>query len=102
MRITPQGEPNMASKRARRPITKTPETTPQANIALRSPEGTTQFQGAPKLPHERDESPTMASKPDAAIVQAERDLAQGQKDTDRYNDANKAFERGRVKQKRDG
>jgi hypothetical protein len=68
----------MPSKRARGPITKTPETTPQANVALQAP----------------------PSRPGATMVQAEHDLAQGQKDTDRYTDATRTFERGPAKKTR--
>ena len=89
----------MPSKRARRPIAKTPETTPQANVALQGLQGKTQSKSAPKLPHEHDESPAAPSRPGAAMVQAEHDVAQGQKDTDRYTEATRTFERGPAKKK---
>jgi len=89
----------MPIKRARRPIAKTPETTPQANVALSSQDAT-KGKGAPKLPHERDESPATPLKPGATMAQAERDLAHGQTDTDRYTDAARTFERGRAKKTR--
>ena len=47
----------------------------------------------PKLPHERDESPELPAKRDAKMVQAEKDLAAGQQDTDRRGDARKTFAR---------
>ena len=90
----------MPTKRARRPIVKTPDTTPQANVALQARQDKTKSKSAPKLPHERDESPATPSKPGATMVQAEHDLAQGQKDTDRYTDATQTFERGPAKKTR--
>jgi hypothetical protein len=48
---------------------------------------------SPKLPHERDESPSPPQAPDPTIAQGERDLAQGREDTDRYGEARRIFER---------
>ena len=49
---------------------------------------------SPKLPHERDESPSLPAKRQAKMVQAEQDLAAGQQDTDRRSEARQAFARG--------
>ncbi len=49
---------------------------------------------SPKLPHERDESVGTASPPTPVIGRAERDLAEGQQDTDSYTRARGVFERG--------
>jgi len=67
----------------------TAETLPQADVALRI-----RRRGAsPKLPHERDESPSLKVPPDPAIAQGHRDMETGQQDTDRYKTANETFER---------
>ena len=48
----------------------TAETLPQADVALRI-----RRRGAsPKLPHERDESPSLKVPPDPAIAQGHRDM----------------------------
>ena len=51
-------------------------------------------EGAPKLPHERDESVDMThGKPDAQIEQAYRDVQRGLQDTDRGPPADKAYQK---------
>ena len=55
------------------------------------------------LPHERDESPaTPRSTPDPQIVQAERDLASGKRDTDLHGDAITIFAKKRRRRDRVG
>lgn len=54
---------------------------------------------SPKLPHERDESPSLPAKRQAKMVQAEKDLSAGQQDTDRRSDAAKSFARGPEKRR---
>jgi hypothetical protein len=72
------------SKRAALPAAK-----PEVAVLLTAPRNRT----SPKLPQERDESPSPPQAPDPTIAQGERDLAQGREDTDRYNDARRVFER---------
>ena len=61
-------------------------------VSLTEPPGARQL----ALPHERDESPgTPRSKPDPQIVQAQRDLASGKRDTDLHGDAVTIFEKKR-------
>lgn len=51
-------------------------------------------EGAPKLPHERDESVDMThGKPDVQIEQAYRDVQRGLQDTDRGPPADKAYQK---------
>jgi hypothetical protein len=72
------------------------ETLPQANVALPA----RRRDATPKLPHERDESPSIKMPPDPAIAQAHRDVESGQQDTDRYKDARRTFERSRARKPR--
>jgi hypothetical protein len=81
----------------RRPVPpQVAETLPQADVALR-----VQRRGAsPKLPHERDESPSLKVPPDPAVAQGQRDLETGQQDTDAYKKASETFERSRARRPR--
>ena len=47
----------------------------------------------PTLPHEHDESPEVATSPDAVLVQAHRDVARGLVNTDLREEAGRAFDR---------
>lgn len=72
------------------------QTLPQADVVLRA-----RRRGAtPKLPHERDESPSIKMPADPAVAQARRDLENGLQDTDRYKDAHRTFERSRARKSR--
>jgi hypothetical protein len=51
---------------------------------------------SPKLPHERDESVAPAAAPTPEITRAQRDVAEGQVDTDSYTRTRGAFERART------
>jgi hypothetical protein len=65
-----------------------PAAKPEVAVLLTAPRN----RPSPKLPHERDESPSPPQAPDPTIAQGERDLAQGREDTDRYQDAQRVFE----------
>ena len=47
---------------------------------------------APKLPHERDESPEVPAKPDPRAVQGHIDVTKGLADTDGREEAGRAFD----------
>ena len=47
---------------------------------------------SPKLPHEHDESPETRPVPDPALVQGHADLERGLVDTDRREEAGRAFD----------
>lgn len=48
---------------------------------------------SPKLPHEHDESPETRLAPDPALVQGHADVERGLVDTDRREEAGRAFDR---------
>jgi len=47
----------------------------------------------PKLPHERDESPESAAKPDPKVVQGYADVSSGLVDTEAREHAARSFDR---------
>ena len=55
---------------------------------------------APKLPHERDESPEGAAKPKPTMVQGYADVTGGLVDTDGREQAGRAFDNAPAKRKR--
>jgi len=76
-----------------------PSTQEPPVVSLTEPPGEDQL----PLPHERDESPaTPRSTPDPQIVQAERDLASGKRDTDLHGEAATIFAKKRRRRDRVG